>query len=301
MNPLLHFTPAPFDDFLLEFEHEKPAGAPTRAIRARILWPALGFPAVVAPRDPPAASAMSDADATRCICILLLSDRRYLSKAEVTKYLRYVPWLQRGRRHIPAGQGGSFDETDLEVKNDVSSIPDKEDAFGIWIAFGGDKDGTNVISVNLAKCVKEFYSKRGISYLHEIRVSEAASGRLRDGQYHLFWNNEVPNEKIPSDEMALLVREHARPLRQKLGELWHKFSTYLLQEYEFEYGAIHPPYQKKMGMRLTRAEILHPLFVRRRRAATLKIGHITDTHVDVRADVYEENLKRNKVALSYPK
>jgi len=301
MNPLLRFNPEPFEDFLLELENEKPAGAPTRPIRARILWPALGFPAVIAPRDPPAPSAMSDADATRCICILMLSDRRYLSKADAARYLRYAPWAQRGRRHIAAGQAGSFNETDLEVKNDVSSIPDKEDAFGIWIAFGGDKDGANVISVNLAKCVKEFYSKRGISYLHEIRINEAASGRLKDGQYHLFWNNDVPNEQAPSDEMTLLLREHAQPLRQKLGQLWQQLSTYLLQEYEFEYGAIHPPYQKRMGMRLTRAEILHPLFVRRRHVGTLKIGHITDTHVDVRADVYEENLKRSRVALSYPK
>ena len=49
-----------------------------------------------------------------------------------------------------------------------------------------------------------------------------------------------------------------------------------------------------------RAEILHPLFVRRGSAEPLEIGHITDTHVDVRADVYEENLRRANLAARYP-
>jgi len=39
------------------------------------------------------------------------------------------------------------------------------------------------------------------------------------------------------------------------------------------------------------------LFVRR--AGTLKIGHITDTHVDVRADVTRKNLNRKNVARSH--
>jgi len=303
MNSFLRFTPEPpepFEDFWLEFENEQRLGSPPEPVRARILWPALGFPAVIAPRNPPAESAMSQCDATRCICVLLLSDRRYLSKEEAARYLRYVPWPERGRRHIPVGQIGSFAEVDLEVKNDGLLIPGKKDDFAIRIAFGGNRDGNNVIAVDLAKYVKDFYAQRGMSYMHEIRISEAASGQLKDGQYHLFWNNEVPNEKVPSDEMTLLLRDYARPLRQKLGELWQQTSTYLLQEYEVEYGAIHPPYSSLMGMRLTRTEILHPLFVRRR-AGTLKIGHITDTHVDVRADVYEENLNRKNVARSHPK
>jgi hypothetical protein len=76
--------------------------APATPVRARILWPALGFPAVIAPRARP-----SDvADATRCICVLLLSNCKTLSKADAARYLRYVPWAQRTRRHIPAGQPG---------------------------------------------------------------------------------------------------------------------------------------------------------------------------------------------------
>ena len=41
--------------------------------------------------------------------------------------------------------------------------------------------------------------------------------------------------------MTILLRDHARPLREKLGELWQRFSTYLLEEYEFEYGGYTRP------------------------------------------------------------
>ena len=59
MNSFLRFTPEPFGDFWLEFENEQRLGSPPEPVRARILWPALGFPAVIAPRNPPAESAMS--------------------------------------------------------------------------------------------------------------------------------------------------------------------------------------------------------------------------------------------------
>jgi hypothetical protein len=300
MNRLVHFTPEPFEDSWLELEAPRARVAgPQQPIRARILWPALGFPAVIAPKDPPAQNFMLDADHTRCICVLLLSDRKYMSKEEAARYLRYVPWAERGRRHIPPGQTGSFNEFELDVKNDVFVHPGKQDAFGIWIAFGGDRDGNHAVSVNLAKAVKDFYShpQRGMEYLQEIRISEAASGRLRDAQYHLFWNNELPNEQTSSDEMTVLIRDHARPLREKLGNLWKRFSTYLLAEYEFEYGAIHPPYSSAKSVRQGRTEILHPLFVQRGRTGALKIAHVTDAHVHVRADVYEENLNRKGVEL----
>src|SRR5690349_5152143 len=54
--------------------------APTQ-VRARILWPALGFPAVIAPRARPA----DVADATRCLCVLLLSNQKTLSKADAAR------------------------------------------------------------------------------------------------------------------------------------------------------------------------------------------------------------------------
>src|SRR5207248_6574782 len=116
--------------------------------------------------------------------------------------------------------------------------------------------------------------------------------------YHLFWNNQDANENVLSDEMTLLLDRFARPRREKLGDLWRNRGTYLMSEYEYEYGALHAPYTK-WSKPWPRTEILHPLFVERQHAATLKIGHLTDMHCDVRVDVYEENLKREKVKASY--
>jgi hypothetical protein len=277
-------------------EEAETAGAKPSRVRARILWPALGFPAVIAPKTPPANSAMLDADATRCVCVLVLSDQSYLKATDAARYLRYVPWAERGRRHIRAGQAGSFAPGELSIRNDKKeprlSLPmKKKDRWGAIVGFGGDRDGENGIAVSLAHYVRSFYHKQGLSHLHEIRIDEAASGRLADGLYHLFWNNEDPNEKAPSDDMALLIKHFARPRRNTLGALWEQNLTGLLDEYEYEYGALHAPYLSKLQMRRPRAEVLHPVFVRRNRSEPLRIGHITDTHVDVRADVYEENLK----------
>jgi hypothetical protein len=54
------------------------------------------------------------------------------------------------------------------------------------------------------------------------------------------------------------------------------------------YQQIYSPYM--MMRELPRAEVLHPLFVKRQQAEPLRIGHLTDLHVAVRADVYEANL-----------
>jgi len=281
----------------------KPSGGvkPT-PVKARILWPALGFPAVIAPRDKPSTSPFVDGDATRCICVLVLSNRKYLSKAEAARYLRYVPWSQRGRRHILSGQAGSFREEELAVRNDEKEprlvVTRPKDSHGELVAFGGNKGGRNGIVASLGKCVREFYRQEGLEYLHEIRVYEAATGRLEDGLYHLFWNNEEANENVPSEEMRLLIEKFARPRREKLGMLWQRHSTFLLNEYEYEYGALHQPYSSTAPRR-TRAEILHPLFVQRRPSPVLRIGQLTDTHVDVRADVYEANLKEAGTTAAY--
>ncbi|HEX8907542.1 MAG TPA: metallophosphoesterase, partial [Longimicrobiaceae bacterium] len=73
---------------------------------------------------------------------------------------------------------------------------------------------------------------------------------------------------------------------------WKSVMRHLLDEYEYEYGARHRPFATSASQSNSRrAEVLHPLFVQSRRLEPLSIGHITDTHVDVRADVYEENLK----------
>jgi hypothetical protein len=91
---------------------------PTR-VHARILWPALGFPAVIAPRPQPVNHPTFDVDATRCITVLLLSDTEFLSTEEAARYLRFVPWDQRTRRNIPAGGAGSFKDVELTVRNDA--------------------------------------------------------------------------------------------------------------------------------------------------------------------------------------
>ena len=52
--------------------------APASHVRARILWPALGFPAVIAPRADATGSPMQKGDAARCVTVLLLSDRKAL-------------------------------------------------------------------------------------------------------------------------------------------------------------------------------------------------------------------------------
>jgi Calcineurin-like phosphoesterase len=292
-----------------EYEEESEQAAPRATpVRARILWPALGFPAVIAPRNRPPGSAMLDADtdASRTICVLLLSNRKYLSKAEAAKYLRYVPWAERGRRHIRAS---SFAEEELSVRNDGKearlALPGAHDKYGAVITFGANRDGENGVVVSLAQRVLKFYREQipiqlRTPYLHEIRISEAKSGRLQDGLYHLFWNNELANEDVPSDEMALLLREFVPRRRAKLGTFWQPYRVRLFQEYEYEYGVLRASYAAEPVRGRPRAEILHPLFVRRNTAGPLKIGHITDTHVDVRADVYEENLKRSNVAAMYP-
>ena len=66
------------------------------------------------------------------------------------------------------------------------------DRYGVHIVFGAGREG-NGITVSLARRVLDFYRNlkpAGLSYLHEIRISEAAAARLPDGRYHLFWNNE---------------------------------------------------------------------------------------------------------------
>lgn len=268
----------------------------TAPVRARILWPALGFPAVIAPRNPPSDHPMTKGDATRCICVLLLSDRKFLSKEEAARHLRYVPWKERGRRHIPEGEAGTFSAHDLAVRNDANPprliLPGPKDALAQLIAFGGDADGRNGITVSLAHYVRNFYTRQGLAYLHEIRVSEEASTRLKGDRYHLFWNNRSAEEKAPSDEMDLLLRRFARPRRRHLAKIWKKHSAFLVDEYAFEYGALHLPYFARHAGQRPRAEILHPLFVQRPAKRALTIGHLTDLHVSVRADAYDRNLQR---------
>jgi hypothetical protein len=273
-------------------------------VNARILWPALGFPAVIQPRE-----TGDDSDATHCICVLLLSERQYLSKSEAARHLRIVPWAQRSRRYIAAGQAGSFLETDLSVRNDLPfpktgqqesmklTMPGWKDNFGpngasgTGISFGGNRDGENGLTVKLADEVLSFYTGLGLKYLHEIRLSSRATLQLSTGQYQLFWNNDRPGENSMSAEMKLLFVKYAFPRRSLLGNFWNRQHKFLMNEYEFEHGSLHRPY-KQAGTPLVRTEILHPLFIQHSAASNLKIGHLTDMHVSVRENVYEDNLRK---------
>ncbi len=202
-----------------------PAPGPRR-VRARILWPALGFPAVITPPATPSPSTFEDGDATRCICVLLLSDTELLSKEEAARYLRFVPWAERGRRHIRPGQPGTFREEELAVRNGgrqaLLSDPRPKDRLGEFVRFGANGNDRNGIVASLGKKVKELYAADGLQYMHEIRIYDTATARMPLELYHLFWNNESPDETAPSDEMAMLVRLHARRERSKLGTLWQQ-------------------------------------------------------------------------------
>ena len=75
------------------------------------------------------------------------------------------------------------------------------------------------------------------------------------------------------------------------GPLWKTHEQYLLDEYEYEYGSLHRPYCS-----IDRLRACAPRFCTRCSSTaagmpTLKVGHLTDLHVDVRNDVYEENVK----------
>jgi hypothetical protein len=262
----------------------------------RILWPALGFPAVVTPSADPRKEPSLEVDATRCLTLLVLTNRPTLSAEEAAKNLRIVPWSQRGRRYIAEGQAGVFNATDLLVRNDSSGAaltrPQPESATEQLIAFGGGKAGERSIVVNLSSKVRKIYRGWGLEFLHEIRVSEAVTARLAQDTYHLFFNNLKTTEEAPSDELTLLIRRWATPRRPDKGPMrGAKWVLDPLEEYEYEYGALHEPYKKKRAQK-RRFEVLHPVFIRKSASPRLQLGHITDLHVDVRHDVYQHNLER---------
>ena len=279
-------------------EAEGPAG---ESLAVRILWPALGFPAVIAPRTAGAVGSSTPSSARQAF-VLLLSNRPTLTADDAARYLRIVPWEQRGRRYVESGQPGCFAAADLAVRTDSPATPlfqPHHDDRGDLVRFGGDSQ-PGAITAGLARSVRDFYARQGLRYLHEIRISEAACAKLPEDQYHLFWNGSPDGEDGPSAEMQLLLDQYARPTRtaELKPDARHERLNLvtLLNEYEFEFGAFHPPYQQT-DREKRRTEVLHPLFVRRgmvtRPGSSVMIAHVTDTHVNVRADVYEENLKTN--------
>lgn len=278
--------------FVPEQEGAVPASPP---LQVRILWPALGFPAVIAPRSNATGTPLAEGDATRCICLLVLSNWRYLGKEDVAEHLRYVRWKDRGRRHIAEGAEGSFRLQDIEVRNDAGSPGllhfQPKDVLGELIGWGGDREGTNTVVGNLAAAVTKFYHSHGLQFLHEIRVFEQASAALGTGMFHLFWNNRATEEKAPSDEMALLLDKFVPGRRADVDPAWQRFKGYFRQEYEYQYRPLHPPEGEAQAV--VRSEILHPVCIRKPGQTRLRIGHLTDLHIEGRADTYERRLAAN--------
>ncbi len=259
-------------------------GSNGSTVRGRILWPALGFPAVIAP------GSSSDAETTKCITLLVLSNQRTLTSDAVARHLRCVPWAERGRKHIAED---FFSASDVTILSPKISFTANNESQAQLVEFGGT--GATAIRASLATVVRQRYAKE-LPFLHEIRISESRSAKLTDGLYHLFWNNASTADDAPSDEMAFLLANYGREKRASLGPLWQTHERYLMDEFEYEYGSLHRPYCSTTAPRV-RAEILHPLFVDRSGRPTLKVGHLTDLHVDVRNDVYEENVKAREYQL----
>ena len=286
-----HFQPefeSGSDEFGLEWEAPGASFARTQpspnARGTRILWPALGFPAIIAPRQT-ASSNPAATDATRSICVLVLTAKP-LSKEDAARYLRYVPWADRHQRFIPSGKSGAFSAQELIVRP-VTLVGGQDDAkLCQAYAFGGGSSDSLVVSISTYVLKK--YAAWGLTQLSEIRVSEAASQRLTAGQqYNLFWNDEQPGDF--SSEMNLLLDKFASPKQQKYGRAWQSWKSSYLQEYGLEYGSRYAPYKSK-DKDARPVEVLHPLFVSVASGNTIRIGHVTDTHISVRSDVFERNL-----------
>ena len=276
-------------------------------IPARILWPALGFPAVIDPGN-----ASTSDDATTCVTVVIVSKCKQINRKQASDHLRFVPWAQRHQRYLPPGTVNGFTEDELDVRSNPDYLEPgsppglirygKSDEFVQQIYFGYDAKVKNGFTAGLSWFVLKKYSDWGYSYVHEIRASRTASVRLAADQYNLFWINSNPDdtEKDISDELDLLIKQYATPGMQRAVD---NMSNWLndeqmadlnpfLQAYEYDYNALNLPYtQTKQLDPAHRTEVLHPLFVQ---AAMdhLKIGHITDLHVATRNDAYEENLRR---------
>lgn len=278
-------------------------------VPARILFPALGFPAVIAP------GSSGPAISTRTICALVLTSRKWLSKADVARHLRLVPWDQRHKRWLPAqidGGTNAFAEEHIEVRRREALPAGKEASLTELVSFGVDVFGTDPfatdptatnaddskygILVGLSRFVREFYAKHKLRYLFEIRIVEHASAGLPHGLHNLFWINpdEHDDEDDRSAEIGLLMEyaresrfknDGLRPLSDFAGktrEVYEQKYQGYLQEYEYDFR------QPQTGV--NRTEVLHPVFIREA-PQRLCIGHLTDLHVDIRSDAYERNLK----------
>jgi hypothetical protein len=146
---------APIAAEVVEAEGTGPA-----RIQARLLWPALGFPAVVTPNARPSKDTMREGDATTCVCVLVLSDHAALSSAHAAEHLRYVSWDKRGRRHIRNNPAASFPAAEISVVR-RTPVAGRKDRFGQHIKFGHNGKNQHGITALLADHVTRFYARPG--------------------------------------------------------------------------------------------------------------------------------------------
>ncbi|HEY3841475.1 MAG TPA: metallophosphoesterase [Bryobacteraceae bacterium] len=268
-------------------------------VPARVLWPALGFPAVIVPGD----SSETD-NASTCVTVLILSPAASLTKKQASDHLRFVPWEQRRTRYLPAGAANGFLESEIEIRpNPGSDGPGsrlKSNEFVQQVYFGYDATLQNGFTVGLSAYVLAQYRDWKYPNLYEIRISRAASSRLTAGQYNLFWINEdfEDTEKDISHELDLLIQKYAKKTRDGVADSLEDddaaaktLNENLLMEYEYDYLALNSPYtSQKLIEPAWRTEVLHPLFVQDAAKSAIRIGHVTDLHVATRNDSYEEAL-----------
>jgi len=254
-------------------------------IPARILWPALGCPEIVDP-----AKAGAQADSTSSIRVVLVASRKELSAVDVARHLRWSAWSDRRTRFLDPGTR-SFQASDLKVSPVAFANAGSPLTYRFLIANGA-------ISMALAKDVWALY--QGIwgqsVGLYEIVVSQSASSAVPAGLNHIFWVNrrreDTPND--PSEEMHSLIEKFVKPRLAKEfpPSAWvnvpasvpYKNSDEMVRDYEFEWSA--PPNFPALSPD-RRVEVLHPLVIASA-AGQLSISHVTDIHIGVREEVYED-------------
>lgn len=254
-------------------------------VAARILFPALGFPAVIFP-----SGHNPLPNPTSGVQLLMLTARR-ITPRDVARHLRYVPWSQRRERYSePSVGANAFAASEIDV---AEVTPDRSDKLSQQVRFGD-----RWVVANLAQRVREFYARHGLPHLFAVTISETASTALKPtagAPYNLYWISQDRNAK-PTDvspEMKLILDEFAWKRCQDEGmkrsewetEVVVELADSMLKEYEYEYAMPQSP--------ANRIEVLHPLFVRTPRE-TIQIAHMTDVHCDTRHQVYAGNLERHK-------
>ena len=222
-------------------------------VAARILWPALGFPAVIAPRSAPQGPP---ARSTRSACCSSATARRSPPRTPHAT-CGSSRGSERTRRQVRA----DLRRERAHVRSGAALERPQKDKHGDAVVFGGDRYERLHRREPVAGGPRVLRQSRACAICTRSACRSSASGRLPDGQYHLLWNGSAPSG--PSDEMRLLVDRFAVPRRRRIAanteaeRFWLRQQPRLpVDEYRFEYGALHPPYQAAPQRRFT--EVLHP-------------------------------------------